>query len=113
VDLLRGAFGGAAGGLAVAGRRRAEQASAVGLCWGVYTGADSPAPEFHFGDVSDCVTSDIGRKAVSGSANNCHVTTVKAPSNHELVLVMSDGTRETWTRAPAAVVYFFSVVDWR
>jgi hypothetical protein len=28
-------------------------------------------------------------------------TAVKKPLNGELVLVMSDGDRETWTRAPA------------
>jgi len=34
-------------------------------------------------------------------SNNWRVPTAKTPSNTELVLVMSDGTRETWTRAPA------------
>ncbi len=36
-----------------------------------------------------------------GGRNNWRVTTVKSPSTDELLLVMSDGTRETWTRAPA------------
>ena len=51
--------------------------------------------------LNDRLMHDQDAVAQQAKANNWRVTTVKTPSNGELVLVMSDGTRETWTRAPA------------
>src|SRR5262245_35481135 len=43
----------------------------------------------------------LSQRRVDIAINNWRVTTVKTPSIRDIVLVMSEGTRETRTRAPA------------